>query len=127
MELAVTDWVRDVDSRAQYRHRFATLLDCGSMRRAIDSARHPADDRDTGPDQSACQGASGPFTVGSRLSRSDDRDARSEQSRPTADRVKLRRRRRKVEKLRGISVRAALPAFDLEIWRTSGCERIELR
>jgi hypothetical protein len=80
MELAVADRVRDVDSGAEYRYRFAALFDRGSVRRPIDSARHSAYDRDPGSDQSAGQSPGASLTIGGRLSRPDDRDARPRQS-----------------------------------------------
>jgi hypothetical protein len=79
MELAVTDRVRDVDSGAEYRYRVAALLDSGSMRCAIDSARHSADNRDAGADQSARQRPCASLTISGRLSRPDDRDTRPNQ------------------------------------------------
>jgi hypothetical protein len=106
--------VRDIDPRAEYRDGISAFLESRSMRGAIDSAGHSADDRCSRPHQGARQRSSDALPICSRVACADNRDPRLGQRGAQTDSVELLGWRGEVEQLRWIFRGFLLPTLDRE-------------
>src|SRR5437773_2544462 len=112
------DWIRNVDSSPEDRHSLPTLFEGGPMRCGIDSARHPAYDRDAASNQRPRQRPGDALAIRGRVSGANDRDARLRQRRRQTDCKELTGWMSEVGKLARVVARIFRPALNSERWRS---------